>query len=230
MRVTEIISENEIQEAPAGFIKQGLKKIGAKAAGAVGMKGTAAGLSRSAKTGDEANALKVELQGYLGDTGGSLKQLDANTLRAFLKSQKMPTNAVPAKGIIPKKQIDQILLKVTQDSKKVKGDEPSQTAQGGGGVQGAQGGATQGTAQAGGGVGGALNKLAQKVGGKPPAGQSGAQGQAGGAQQGTQQPAQGGAQDKKVVPMKNKAGIPPAVQTALDDLQPGEKKLLAGLL
>ena len=38
MRVHEITSSDNLKEAPAGFIKQGLKKLGAKAAGAVGMK------------------------------------------------------------------------------------------------------------------------------------------------------------------------------------------------
>jgi len=46
MRVNEILSESqELDEAPVGFIKQGLRKVGAKAAAKVGMKGTAASLA-----------------------------------------------------------------------------------------------------------------------------------------------------------------------------------------
>ena len=121
MRVHEITSSDNLKEAPAGFIKQGLKKLGAKAAGAVGMKGTAAGLSQSADTGDKANQLKVDLQGYLGGIGGSMKNLDAQELKAFLASKKLPTNMVPQSGIVPKKTLDDILLKTAQQAKKAKG-------------------------------------------------------------------------------------------------------------
>ena len=53
-----------IEEAPAGMLKQIGRKIGAKAAGAIGMKGTAAKLSGAADAGKRANELKVKLQGY----------------------------------------------------------------------------------------------------------------------------------------------------------------------
>ena len=68
MRVQDIIAEKEIDEAPVGLLKQIGRKIGAKAAGAVGMKGTAAKLSGAAEVGDEARQLKVALQGYAGKT------------------------------------------------------------------------------------------------------------------------------------------------------------------
>lgn len=122
MRVNEILLESqELDEAPVGFIKQGLRKVGAKAAAKVGMKGTAASLANKVDTGKQANQLKVDLQGYLGGSGGDLNKLDAEELRGFLKSKKMPTDAVPASGIVPKKQIDAILLKTLQQTKKVAG-------------------------------------------------------------------------------------------------------------
>lgn len=212
MRVTEITSSDNLQEAPAGFIKQGLKKLGAKAAGAVGMKGTAAGLSQSADTGDKANQLKVDLQGYLGGTGGSMKNLDAQDLKAFLATKKLPTNMVPASGIIPKKQLDDILLKTAQQSKKAKGAP-------------AVGSAPNGTASAPGGApadaGGSANTQAQ--GGTAPA---------------PNDANNDGKDDTtgKVIPMKKPSTqtgateIPPNIQKQLDALSPTEKQVLAGLI
>jgi len=83
---------NEItNEAPVGLLKQVGRKIGAKAAGAVGAKATAAGLSGAAETGDVARQLNVDLRKYAGQTGMNLKQLDAQDLAAFLKSKGFPT-------------------------------------------------------------------------------------------------------------------------------------------
>lgn len=205
MRVTEITSSDNLQEAPAGFIKQGLKKLGAKAAGAVGMKGTAAGLAQSADTGDQANQLKVDLKGYLGGTGGNIKQLDAGDLKAFLASKKMPTNMVPASGIVPPKQIDSILLKTLQQSKKAKGAPPV-------------GSAPSGTASAPGGApadaGGSANA---------PAGDN------------TSTPAPDDTTGKVIPMKKPGAQtgateIPPNIQKQLDALSPTEKQVLAGLI
>lgn len=210
MRVTEITSSDNLQEAPAGMIKQGLKKLGAKAAGAVGMKGTAAGLSQSAKTGDDANKLKVDLQGYLGSIQSSMKNLEAQDLKAFLASKKLPTNAVPASGIIPKKQLDDILLKTTIQSKKAKGSIPV-----GGAPSAAPGGAPAD-------AGGSANA--------PASGQQPAPNDKNG----------DGKDDTtgKVIPMNktatNKSApateIPPNIQQQLDALSPTEKKVVAGLI
>lgn len=121
MRVNDIINESDLEEAPAGMLKQIGRKLGAKAAGAIGMKGTAAKLSGAAEAGKAANDLKVSLQSYIGKTGGNIKQLDAQELAAFLKSQKLPTNVVPASGIIPPKSLDQILMKTVQAGYKAGG-------------------------------------------------------------------------------------------------------------
>jgi hypothetical protein len=217
MRVTEITSSDNLQEAPAGFIKQGLKKLGAKAAGAVGMKGTAAGLAGSAKTGDQANKLKVDLQGYLGQTGGSMKNLDAQDLKAFLASKKLPTNMVPASGLIPKKELDNILLKTAQQSNKAKGAPAVGSASSGSGA--APGGAPAG-------AGGSANA---------PAG-----GQAQGGAPAPNDANNDGKDDTtgKVIPMQKPAPgkpsgsteIPPNIQKQLDGLSPTERKVVAGLI
>ena len=217
MRVHEITSSDNLQEAPAGFIKQGLKKLGAKAAGAIGMKGTAAGLAGSAKTGDQANKLKVDLQGYLGQTGGSMKNLDAQDLKAFLASKKLPTNMVPASGLVPKKELDNILLKTAQQSNKAKGAPAVGSAPSGSGA--APGGAPAG-------AGGSANA---------PAG-----GQAQGGAPAPNDANNDGKDDTtgKVIPMQKPAPgkpsgsteIPPNIQQQLDGLSPTEKKVLAGLI
>ena len=207
MRVTEITSSDNLQEAPAGFIKQGLKKLGAKAAGAVGMKGTAAGLSQSADTGDQANRLKVDLKGYLGGIGGNIKQLDAQDLKAFLASKKMPTNMVPATGVVPPKDIDNILLKTIQQSKKAKGAPP---------------------------VGSSPSGTASAPGGAPADAGGGQQSQGGGT---APEPNTANADNTgKVIPMKKPGAqggateIPPNIQKQLDALSPTEKQVLAGLI
>jgi hypothetical protein len=116
MRIYDIVSEKqEVDEAPAGMIGQGLKRVGAKLAGAVGMKGTAAGLTGKADTGKEANQLMVDLKGYLGRTGGNLKQLDAGNLSNFLQQKGYPTSGLQGvSGVMTPKQIDQALLKSVQ--------------------------------------------------------------------------------------------------------------------
>lgn len=247
MRITEITTQNpDLNEAPAGMFKQGLKKLGAKAAGAIGMKGTAAGLAQSADTGDQANKLKVDLKGYLGGTGGSLKSLDAEELKGFLASKKMPTTLVPASGIVPPKELDDIILKTIQQSKKVKG-APAVGAKPDAGAIGS------GTAPAGGGA-----PASAGGGAGAPAGQAQAQGGGQAPAQGGQAPAQAGQQPApndanndgkddttgKVIPMNKKAAggapaggagakaggseIPAELQAQIDQLTPTEKKALAG--
>ena len=240
MRIVEITTkDSDLSEAPAGMFKQGLKKLGAKAAGAIGMKGTAAGLAQSADTGDQANKLKVDLKGYLGGTGGNLKSLDAEELKGFLASKKMPTNMVPASGIVPPKELDDIILKTIQQSKKVKG-APAVGAKPNAGAIGS------GTAPAGGGA-----PASAGGGAGAPAGQA-----QGGGQQGGQAPAQAGQQPApndanndgkddttgKVIPMNKKAAgggtvsgagaseIPADLQAQIDQLTPTEKKALAGII
>ena len=230
MRLIDITStDSDLNEAPAGFFKQGLKKIGAKAAAKVGMKGTAASLAQQVDTGASANQLKVDLQGYLGGIGGSLKKLDATELKAFLASKKMPTNSVPASGIVPPKELDNILLKTLQQSKKVTGAPAVGAKQDPSAIG-------SGTAPAGGGQAQGGSQAPQAQGGQAPA------------QGGGQAPAPNDANNDgkddttgKVIPMKKpgaapaaggqaSAGIPDAVQTQLDALTPTEKKALAGII
>jgi len=146
----------KLKEAPVGALKQIGRKVGAKAAGAVGMKGTAAGLSGAAETGDVARQLNVDLKKYAGQTGMNLKQLDAQDLAAFLKSKGFPTTPLAGvSGVLAPKQIDQALLKAAQEKAKVGGAKASP------GVAGS--GAAAGSQQQGGGF---LDRATQKVGGQ----------------------------------------------------------------
>jgi len=195
MNVHEITNE-----APVGLLKQVGRKIGAKAAGAVGAKATAAGLSGAAETGDVARQLNVDLRKYAGQTGMNLKQLDAQDLAAFLKSKGFPTTPLAGvSGVLAPKQIDQALLKAAQEKAKVGGAKASS------GVAGS--GAAAGSQQQGGGF---LDKIQQKTG---KAGVSGASKARGGAGAGAKQNA-----------------LPADLQAQLDQLTPTEKKVLAGLI
>jgi hypothetical protein len=204
MQINDIISErNPMDEAPAGLIGQGLKRVGAKVAGAVGMKGTAASLTGKADTGKEANQLMVDLKGYLGRTGGNLKQLDAGNLANFLKQKGYPTTSLQgASGILTTKQVDQALLKAVQ-SKAQAGDG---AAQGGGqpatgSAQTAQGGFKAGFAAA-------RNKAPGAAAATPAAGS---------AQPGSAQPAAS-------------PNVPPELAKKITQLTPQQKQELAGML
>lgn len=213
MKVSQIVVESNKQttnEAPVGAIKQGLTKFGAKAAAKLGAKNTALGLAGKADTGDEANKLRGEFQNYMGSTGQAMKNIETGELIAWLKSKKYPTDKVqPQTGQINKKQLDQILLQVVQDNKRVSSGAGS-TAQpaagaGAGASQGAGANAKQGTTDT-----GAVNKATATGsstapdGKAPPTGNGSAGGPA--------------------------TEIPPNIQAQLDLLNDPDKKRLAALL
>ena len=224
MRVQDIIAEKEIDEAPVGLLKQMGRKIGAKAAGAVGMKGTAAKLGGAAAVGDEARELAVGLQGYLGRTGGNPKQVQGPQLAAFLKSQGYPNmHLKDVQGIMTKGQIDKAIMTAAQDAAKADGD-PS---------KGASTAPAQPSAPAGQGTNVAGKPTSPQVD-KNKDGKDDATGEPMGAA-----PVDANKDGKddntgKVIPMPKRAAgatsIPPEVQKQLDALTPTEKKVLAGAI
>ena len=145
MKITQIVAESRVDEAPVSGIRQGLRKFGAKALAKVGAKDAAMGIAGAVDTGDEANALRTEFQNYIGQTGQKTSQIDAQDLANWLKTKKMPTNSVPPSGTVSKKMLDQILLKAVQDSKKAGGVPSAQPAAGA--DAGASPQATQGAGQ-----------------------------------------------------------------------------------
>ena len=230
MRVQDIIAENkELDEAPVGLLKQVGRKLGAKAAGAVGMKGTAAKLQGAADVGDEARELAVGLQGYLGRTGGNPKQVQGPQLAAFLKSQGYPNMHLKGiEGVMTKGQVDKAIMQAAQDAAKADGD-PSK-------------GASTAPAQPGSPTAGAAKGQGTSVAGKPTSpqvdknkdGKDDATGEPMGAA-----PVDANKDGKddatgKVIPMpvkgKAAAAIPADLQKQLDALTPTEKKVLAGAL
>lgn len=130
MKIHELIAESRVDEAPVGAIKQGLKKFGAKALAKVGAKDTAMGMAGEIDTGDEANKLRGEYQNYIGQSGQKMSAIDPADLSNWLKSKKYPTDGglIPPSGVINKKMLDSILLKVVQASKKIKGAAGTATA------------------------------------------------------------------------------------------------------
>ena len=240
MRVQDIIAEKEIDEAPVGLLKQLGRKIGAKAAGAVGMKGTAAKLSGAANTGDEARQLSVALKGYAGQTGINVKQMQGPQLAAFLKSKGYPNMHLKGvQGIMTPKQIDQAILTAVQDAAKAGGDPTTGTstapaqpsAPGGAGGQGGAGGAA-----------GAAGGQGTNVAGKPTSPQvdknKDGKDDNTGEPMGAVDANKDGKDDNtgKVIPMPKKGATPgaptitPELQKQLDALTPTEKKVLAGVL
>ena len=190
-----------LDEAPVGVMKQVGRKLGAKAAGAVGMKGTAAGLTGKAKTGDTARQLSVALKGYAGETGLNLKQLDAKDLAAFLKSKGFPTTPLAnVSGVLTKKQIDQALLKATQEKAKAGGSTAGQGVSGSGAAAASQ---KQG--------GGLMGRALAATGGPGPG-------------QKSQQPAKAGAPDPAVAKQIE------AVKAKIQKLSPQQKQELVGML
>ena len=232
MRVQDIIAENkELDEAPVGLLKQVGRKIGAKAAGAIGMKGTAAKLSGAADAGDEARQLSVALKGYAGKTGINLKQMQGPQLAAFLKSKGYPNMHLKGvQGIMTPKQMDQAILTAVQDAKKADGDTSAGTSSAPAqpSAPGAAGAAKgQGTSVAG--------KTTSPQVDKNKDGKDDASGEPMGAVDANKD----GKDDNtgKVIPMpvKGKAtadatAIPADLQKQLDALTPTEKKVLAGAL
>ena len=235
MRIHDIIAEDkELDEAPVGLLKQVGRKLGAKAAGAIGMKGTAAKLSGAADTGDEARQLSVALKGYAGQTGINLKQMQGPQLAAFLKSKGYPNMHLKGvDGIMTPKQMDQAILTAVQDAKKAGGDPTTGTSSAPAQPSAPGGAAGQGT----------------NVAGKPTSPQvdknkDGKDDKTGEPMGAAPNDANGDGKDDttgKVIPMPAKgkaaaggaagaATIPADLQKQLDALTPTEKKVLAGAL
>jgi hypothetical protein len=213
MRVQDIIVENkDLEEAPVGLLKQVGRKIGAKAASAVGMKGTAAKLSGAAEVGDEARQLKVALQGYAGKTGINIKQMQGPQLAAFLKSKGYPNMHLQGvQGIMTPKQIDQAIMTAAQDAAKADGDGTAGTSQAPAQPSAPAAGAAKGT----------------NVAGKPTTAQAPQVDK----NKDGKDDATGEPMGAKVIPMKKPgAGITPEMQKQLDALTPTEKKVLAGAI
>jgi hypothetical protein len=223
MKIAEIseLEQKQIDEAPAGMLKQLGRRVGAGLAGAVGMKNTAANLAGKADVGKTANDVYTKFNKYLGTQQKNVKTATGDDLANFLQNTYNYNQAKIPQGTLNKQQIYDIINKMASDGY-------AQMGKGGaGGGQAAPGGQQQASGQQGG------------TGGQQRGGTGGQQrGGTGGQQQGgTGGKAVGGPASEPVSrtgakpnAQANATEIPPDVQKMLDTLSATEKQALAGML
>ena len=118
MKINQIVTETTISEAPGGNVLGNLaKKAGAKVAGAVGAKATAAGIQGGLDANARAKEIFTQYRSFMGQTGANHKKPNAEEVIDFLQKQKLPTKQLAGKtGPITPKEVDTILQGVSQDS------------------------------------------------------------------------------------------------------------------
>lgn len=121
MRVYDIITESDIDEAPASALGQFARKVGAKGLAKIGMKKTAQGLAGKVDFNDRANKMYDAFMKYLSQTGGNMKAPTADELMDYLEVQKLPTaRAQSLSGTIDPKSLNKLFVSIAQDSFKGK--------------------------------------------------------------------------------------------------------------
>jgi len=210
------ITEERVDEKPTSGIANFGKKVLGKAAGAVGMSGTAGRMGGSAEVGSKANELYKSLARWQGINGKNDKNMTAADLTAWANQEKLDVRKITMPdGILPKPKLMDLMKKIAASA--LTGGNVGQDAPASGGA--AQGGGAISKAI------GALQKSTVKPGNNNTPGNAEP---AAASPQSQAQPAQ--AQAANVKPMTNKQGIPPNIQTMLDKLTPTEKKALAGAI
>lgn len=218
MKIAELseLEQKQIDEAPAGMLKQIGRRVGAAAAGAVGMKNTAANLKGKADVGKTANDVFTKFNAYLGTQQKNVKTATGDDLANFLQNTYNYNQAKIPQGTLNKKQIYDIINKMASDgyAQMGKGGGAGGQTTGGGTAQGGQQTAQGGQQQASGQQQGGQQAAQQGTGGKAVGGQASKPVSKTGAK-----PAASGATE-----------IPPDVQKMLDTLSPTDKQALAGML
>ena len=218
MKISEIseLEQKQIDEAPAGMLKQLGRRVGAGLAGAVGMKNTAANLAGKADVGKTANDVFTKFNKYLGTQQKNVKTATGDDLANFLQNTYNYNQAKIPQGTLNKKQIYDIINKMASDG---------YAQMKGGGGQAAPSGQQQASGQQG------------AQGGQQGGQQQGGQQQGGQQQGGTGGKAVGGPASEPVSKtgtkpnaQANATEIPSDVQKMLDTLSPTEKQALAGML
>lgn len=121
MKVTQIIAEENLDEAPVSGIRQGLRKIGAKTLAKVGAKDAAMGMAKKVDTGNQANDLYTAWRGHLGSMEKGKNQADASEFIGWAKQNKLPLKGIPQTGILKDKQIQQLIKQAVINSKSLAG-------------------------------------------------------------------------------------------------------------
>ena len=208
MKIAELseLEQKQIDEAPAGMLKQIGRRVGAAAAGAIGMKNTAANLTGKADVGKTANDVFTKFNTYLGTQQKNVKTATGDDLANFLQNTYNYNQAKIPQGTLNKQQIYDIINKMASDGYAQMGKGGGA---GGGTAQATQGGQQQASGQraaqqgtGGKAVGGDASKPVSKAGTKQAAGGAGA----------------------------NATQIPTDVQKMLDTLSATEKQALVGML
>ena len=105
--------ESVANEAPVGLLKRAGQAVGAKALGAIGMKGKASNLAGKADLSDTANTLYNEFRQYLGTQGSDVKTATGEELSAFIKSKRVKVPSIP-RGPVNKQIMDKVFMQVAK--------------------------------------------------------------------------------------------------------------------
>jgi hypothetical protein len=108
--------ESLATEAPVGMMKKAGQAIGAKALGAIGMKGKASNLAGKADLSDTANTLYNEFRQYLGTQELDIKNATGASLVAFLKSKRVKNIGAVPKGPLTKDVMDKAFMQAAKEA------------------------------------------------------------------------------------------------------------------
>lgn len=131
MKINEIISEQELDEIPAGGVGQMLKKVGSRFLNKVpgsAAKSKAANLAGQADLGDTANNLHREFAAYVGKIGKKVSQATGEEFADFLKTKKHMTKTKIPKGVLQKSQLNDLLMAVSKEAIMGQGGMPPEPA------------------------------------------------------------------------------------------------------
>lgn len=109
------IDDVTLKEAPVGMLKKAGQAAGARALGAIGMKGKAGNLAGKADLSDTANNLYNEFRRYLGTQDKDIKTATGEDLSAFLNSKRVKVPGIPS-GVINKNVINKAMMQAAKDA------------------------------------------------------------------------------------------------------------------
>jgi len=110
------MEESLATEAPVGMLKRAGQAVGAKALGAIGMKGKAGNLAGKADLSATANTLYNQFRQYLGTQGLDIKNATGASLVAFLKSKRVKKIGAVHKGPLTKQVMDTAFMQAAKEA------------------------------------------------------------------------------------------------------------------
>lgn len=109
------IDDVTLKEAPVGMLKKAGQAAGARALGAIGMKGKAGNLAGKADLSDTANNLYNEFRRYLGTQDKDIKTATGEDLSGFLNSKGVKVPGIPS-GVVNKNIINKAMMQAAKDA------------------------------------------------------------------------------------------------------------------